>query len=347
MATSRRAFLRGVAAVGGAAGLAVLNTACSPGASPTSGGGPGSSTPDRTFKIAYLTLGWAGIEVVHQLGLLEQRGWKIAWQNVDVISGIVNAFSSGQVDVIDMSTVIGAQMYEQGVKMSAFGVGVGSLGAVLAGKGSTIRSLPELRGRKVVGIPGGSTTQEINAFIRKSYGYDLFKETQFVQASAPPDVANMLISGEVEAAVIWEPTVTLLTQSGAGTVIATQQQLWEQTFGAGATEVHVMYVAQPEIAKQYPMLLQDINAAQAQVAELWKQGDPKAVDAMTKVTKLPAEVAREALGRTTPLSGLSDQNVEVILQQLQFNREHGTILQSDVWINDPGRARRDIFVHAG
>ena len=316
---------------------------------PTPGAGHravGVGAPDRTFKLAYLTLGWAGLEVVHQLGLLEQRGWKIEWQNVDLISGLVNAFSSGQVDLIDMSTVVGAQMYEQGVKMSVFGVGVGSLGAVLAGKGATIRSLSELRGRKVAGIPGSSTTQEINAHIRKAHGFDLFTDTQFVQATAPPDVANLLTKGDVEAALIWEPTTTQLTQSGAGTIIATQQQLWEQTFGAGETEVHVMYVAQPEIARQYPALLRDVNAAQAQVAELWKQRDAKAVDAMMKVTKLPEEVVREALGRTTPLSGLPDRSIDTILQQLQFNREHGTILQSDVWSQNPGKVRQELFVQS-
>ena len=99
-----------------------------------------------------------------------------------------------------------------------------------------------------------------------------------------------------------------------------------------------MYLAKPEVAQQYPALLRDINAAQAQVAELWKQGDAKAVDAMMQVTRLPEEVVREALGRTTPLAGLSDQAIDTILRQLQFNREHGTILKSDVWMQDPAKA---------
>jgi ABC-type nitrate/sulfonate/bicarbonate transport system substrate-binding protein len=347
MATSRRAFLHGVAALGSAAGLTMLSAGCAPASTTTAGPGASASGQDRTFKFAYLTLGWAGIEMIHQLGLLEQRGWKIEWQNVDVIPGVVNAFNSGQVDLIDMSTIIGAQMYEQGVKMSVFGTGVGSLGAVLAGKDSNIRSLPELRGRKVAGIPGGGTTQEINAFIRKMHGFDLFTDTQFVQASAPPDVANLLTTGDVEAALIWEPTATLLAQSGGGTIVATQQQLWEQMFGLGATEVHVMYMAQPEIARQHPDLLRDVNAAQAEVAELWKQRDAKAVEAMVKVTRLPDDTVREAFGRTTPLSGLSDQNVETILQQIAFNREHGTILQSDVWREDASKVRREMFVQPG
>jgi ABC-type nitrate/sulfonate/bicarbonate transport system substrate-binding protein len=264
-----------------------------------------------------------------------------------VISGTVNAFSSGQVDLIDMATVISGQMYEQGVKLSIFGTGVGSLGAVLAGQGSSIRSLPELRGRKVAAIAGGATSQELNAHVRKSYGFDLFTDTQFVQATAPPDVANLLTKGDVEAAMIWEPTTTQLTQSGAATIIASQQQLWEQTFGTTATEVHVAYLAKPEIAQQYPALLRDFNAAQAEVADLWRRQDAKAVESMMKVTHLPEGVVREALGRTTPLSGLSDESIDTILRQLQFNREHGTILQSDVWANDRDRARREMFVQIG
>jgi ABC-type nitrate/sulfonate/bicarbonate transport system substrate-binding protein len=155
------------------------------------------------------------------------------------------------------------------------------------------------------------------------------------------------IEGDVEAALIWEPTTTLLTRSAPASIVATQLQLWEQSFGTSGTEVHVMFLAQPDVAQQYPELLRDFNAAQAQVAALWKQGDAKAVEAMVRVTQRPEEVVREALGWTTPLSGLPDQSIDIILQQLQFNREHGTILQSDVWSQNPDKARRELFVQIG
>ncbi len=68
---------------------------------------------------------------------------------------------------------------------------------------------------------------------------------------------------------------------------------------------------------------------------------------MMKVTRLPEDVVREALSRTTPLSGLPDPSIDVILQQLQFNREHGTIRQTDVWSQDPAKVRREMFVQFG
>jgi ABC-type nitrate/sulfonate/bicarbonate transport system substrate-binding protein len=326
--------------------------ACAPAPTPTKPAAPAATAApatraSRTFKSAYLTLGWAGIEAIDALGLLKERGWNVEWQRVGPISGLVNAFSSGQADIIDMSAVIVGQMYEQGVKMNVFGAGVGTLGAVVAGKNSDIRSIAELKGKKVGGVPGGTTTQDINASIRKAYGFDVFKETQFVQGTAPPDVANLLTKGDVEAVLIWEPTTTQLTQAGTGTILATQQQLWEQASGSRSTQVHVVYLASPQITRDHPDLLADINAAQRQVADLWTNKDPKLIKAFTEVTQLPESVVQEALGRTTPLFGLRDDTINTILQQLQFNRQYGTILESDVWSGDTAKIRNELFVRVG
>jgi ABC-type nitrate/sulfonate/bicarbonate transport system substrate-binding protein len=337
-----RRIVRGALGALVAPGLAAQGAACAPGSAPASG--PGQAGAGRTFKIAYLTLGWAGIEVIHQLGLLEQRGWGVAWQAVDTISALVTAFGAGQVDLLDMSAVIAAQMYEQGLRPAVFGTAAGALGAILVGKDSPIRSVPELRGKTVAGVPGSTTSQALNAAVRRIHGLDLFTETRFVPGAGPPDVASLLAKGDAEAALVWEPTTTQLTRAGAGSILATQQQLWEQATGARGPEVHAVYAATPQVAQQFPALLRDVNAAQAQVAELWTRGDPRAVEGMMKVTRLPREVVQEALGRTTPLWGLPDDAIEAILQQLQFNRQYGTILRSDVWTQDPARARRELFV---
>jgi ABC-type nitrate/sulfonate/bicarbonate transport system substrate-binding protein len=311
-------------------------------AKPTEAAKPAAKT-DRTFKFAYLTLGWAGTEVIHKQDMLKERGWNIEWQLVGPISGLVNAFASGQADIIDMSAVIAAQMHEGGVKLKIFGAGVGTLGSIVAPKDSPIKSAAELKGKKVGGIPGGTTTQDINASIRKIYGFDVFQDTQFVQAGAPPDAANLLTKGEVDAILIWEPTTTQLVIGGQNRVVATQQELWEQASGSKQTQVHVIYLTTPEIAQSFRPLLADINEAQKQVAELWPKKDPKAVEAIMSVTQLPKEVVEAALDKTKPLYGLSDEIIDTMLAQLKFNREHGSILKSDVW-NDPAKLKDELFV---
>ncbi len=365
MLVHRRAFLRTLSAFGGSLGAIALVPACAPPPSePTRGPAVANSAEpekavaqpttagaaaraSRTFTIAYLTLGLAGIEAIDALGLLQERGWHVEWQRVGPITGVVNAFSSGQADIIDMAAVLAGQMYEQGVKLRIFGAGVGTLGAVVVGKNTGITSIAELKGKKVGGIPGTATTQDINASIRTVYGFDFFKDTQFVQGTAPADIANLLTTSNVDAVLIWEPITTQLTQAGAGTILATQQQLWEQASGSKETEVHVVYLATPQIVRDYPELLADINSAQRQVADLWTRKDPQLIKAFTEVTQLSESVVQEALGRTIPLSGLRDQTVGTFLQQLAFDRQHGTILQSDVWSGDTANVRSELFVQVG
>jgi ABC-type nitrate/sulfonate/bicarbonate transport system substrate-binding protein len=303
---------------------------------------PAAERTGRTFKIAYLTLGWAGLEAIDELGLLKERGWNIEWTRVGPISGIVNAFSSGQADIIDMSAVIAAQMYEQGVELRIFGTAVGSLGNLVVRNSAEIASIPDLKGRKLGAIAGATATQDINASVRTVYGFDLLKDTRFVQATAPADLANLIQKGDVEAAVLWEPITSQMVQSGAATVLATQQELWEQASGSQETQVHVVYMAQPELVSEHPQLLADLNDAQREVAELWAKKDPKLVNAFVEVTTLPSDVVEMALGATTPLWGLRPETVDTFLAQMQFNREHGTILQSGVW-KEPDRVQQELF----
>ena len=349
-AASRRQFVQRSLQAGGVGALSLLGGRGQSPLSPLTGkAAPFTSLTaervDRTFKIAYLTLGWAGIEAIDVLRLLEERGWDIEWTRVGPISGLVSAFGSGQVDIIDMSAVIAAQMYEQGVQLRIFGAGVGSLGNIVVQENAGIASVPDLKGRKLGAIAGATATQDINASVRTVYEFDLFEDMELVQATAPPDLANLIRRGDVEAAVLWEPITTQIVQSGAATVLATQQELWEEASGSQETQVHVVYMAQPQIVSEHPQLLADLNDAQREVAELWTKKDPRLVNAFMEVTTLPIDVVEMALGATTPLWGIRPETVDTFLAQMQFNREHGTILQSDVW-KEPGSVNEELF-HIG
>ena len=298
--------------------------------------------PERTFRFAYLRLGWAGCEATDVLGLLSARGWNVEWNRIDQISALANAFAAGQADIIDMSVVIAAQMHEQGVPLKIFSAAVGTLGAILVRPGLGITSVPDLRGQRVGGIPGGTTTQDINAMVRRLYNFDLFTDTQFIQASTPPDAVNLLINGNVDALLMWEPTVSRLTNAGQAEILVTQQELWKQVSGRETRQVHVIYMTSPSLAEKYPELLRDIVAAQEEVAALWKTGDEQVVQAFAKVTELPPDVIRTALSGTTPLAGLSKDLQDTILMQLRFNRESGVLLKSDLWLNTE-EARAALF----
>jgi len=298
-----------------------------------------TSAPAEAIRFAYLRLGWAGCEAIDELGLLEERGWKIDWSRIDQISALANAFAAGQAEIIDMSAIIAAQMHEKGVQFKIFSAAVGTLGAILVRADVTdITAVPDLRGRKVAGVPGGTTTQDINAMVRKLYNFDLFTDTQFVQASTPPDVANLIINKNVDAVLIWEPTTSQLTEAGVAKILVTQQDLWRQVTGSTNPQVHVVYLAKPDTLENYPNLAKDIITAQKIVADLWKTQDSKVIQAFATVTQLPPDIIKVALSRTIPLAGLDNTIQETLLAQWRFNRESGVLLQSDTWL-DPEKAR--------
>lgn len=296
----------------------------------------------KTFRFAYLRFAIAGCGAIDELGLLQARGWNVEFMRIDQTPALVNAFASGQAQISDMATVVAAQMFEQGVPLKVFCAATGPIGAILVQKDSDIQSIPQLRGRKVGGIPGTNTMQDTNAMVRKLYSLDLISDTQFIQASSAPDAANLLINKNVEAIVIWQPTVANLLVNGHARILATQWDLWKQVSGRTAPPVHIIYYATPSLTTEYPDLLRDIVAAQKEVAELWRKGDERIVTAYSKVSGLPPEVIRSALTFQVPMWGLDKDLQDTILEQLRFNRESGVWLKSDIWL-DPEKVRSEFF----
>jgi ABC-type nitrate/sulfonate/bicarbonate transport system substrate-binding protein len=325
-------------APGGSAPTAATVTQ-SPAAAPAGA----SCAQDRTYRFAYLQLGWAATEIIHQEKLLEKRGWRIEWQTVGPISGLVNAFASGQADLIDMSVIIAGQMYESGVPLKIFGTAVGVLGAVVVPVNHPARELPDLRGKKVGVIPGGTTTQDINASSRVVYGFDVLTDTQAITATAPPDLAALLRKGDVEAVLIWEPVTSALIHTGDYRILVHQQELWERASGSSILPVHVAYLAKPELAEQCPNLLADINDAQREAYEIWQNQPEVAQRAIVEVTKLTPDEVAFAMSQTKQvLYGLTEAQIDTMLAQLRHNREHGTLLKSDIWYN-PGSLKQQLF----
>ena len=120
-----------------------------------------------TVRFAYLRLGWSATEIIQQEKLLEKRGWKVEWSVIDPIPGLVNAFAASHADVIDMSTVLAGRMFEQGQKVQIFGVTTGPTTYILVPTDSSIRDVPDLKGKKLGAIPGSSAFQEMNAYTRQ------------------------------------------------------------------------------------------------------------------------------------------------------------------------------------
>jgi ABC-type nitrate/sulfonate/bicarbonate transport system substrate-binding protein len=295
-------------------------------------------------RLAYLQLGWAATEIIHKEDLLGKRGWQTEYSVVPGAPGpLLNQLVSKNVDAVDMSFALAAKAFEDGAPIKVTGVATAVLGAVVARPDAGLKSVADLKGRKVAAIVGTSTFFDIHALTRKAYGFDLKTEAQVVTATAPPDMVTLLAKKEVDAIVAWQPITDQVVLRGQGVYLAKQIDLWRKATGRPTGfPVHVCYLVHGEFLGKHPGLARDLNDAQKDAVEIWYNRPDRAKEIVAEVTKLPKDVIDVAYRETVRmLHGLPDEQVDTLIAQLKINKEFG-FLKSDVWDN-PDRVRREFF----
>ena len=328
---TRRDFL-------GAAGLAAGAAAGSWPRGARAQGGKGK------VRFAYLQLGWAACEIIHKEDLLGKRGWQAEYTVVPGSpAGLINTFASGNVDAIDMSFALVAKMFEDKVPVRVTGVATAVLGAIVVRKDAGITKVEDLKGRKVAAVVGTTTFFDIRALTQKGYGFDLQKDVQLVTAQAPPDMATMIAKKDVDAVIAWQPVSDLIIHRGDGVYLAKQIDLWRKATGrASGYPVHVCYAASPSFLEKNPTFARDLNDAQKEAVDIWNNQKAKAIDIVAEITKIPRPVVEYAHGQTVQmLHGLSDEQIDSLMVQLQLIKEFG-FLKSDIW-DSPDRVKKEFL----
>jgi ABC-type nitrate/sulfonate/bicarbonate transport system substrate-binding protein len=294
-------------------------------------------------RLAYLQLGWSATEIIHQEDLLGKRGWDVEYTPIaGSPGGLVNAFAAGQVDAIDMSFAVAGNMFEKGIPLRVTGVATSLLGAVVVPKDSTIASVADLKGKKIAAIVGTSTYADIKHLLKRGYALDIEKEASIVTATSPPDLANLLDTGAVDATIGWQPISDQLVFSGRHRYLVKQIDMWRQATDRHDFPVHVGYLVHPRFLDKHPQFAHDLNEAQQEAVGIWYNQKPLAIKHVAAVTKLPEKLVEFAHDQTVKMmSGLSDEQIDTMTLQLKMLKEMG-YLSSDLW-DHPERVKEEFF----
>ncbi|MBI2369360.1 MAG: ABC transporter substrate-binding protein [Deltaproteobacteria bacterium] len=169
---------------------------------------------------------------------------------------------------------------------------------MLARKDSPLKSMAELRGKKVgiFGGPGATTTQILAVVMKRWHGLDLFKDVQVVTAPSPA-LAALLDKGEIPAALVGDVDSVKLIATGKYRALLDLTEEWEQK--VGRPPLHVALTVHEEFAEKNPETIRGfIRAYLDTIAYI--RAHPETWEHYGKEIKLPdreaVELMRQRMG---------------------------------------------------
>jgi sulfonate transport system substrate-binding protein len=172
-------------------------------------------------------------------------------------------------------------------------IAVGSVGkkgdAILVPKNSPIRTLQDLRGKKIAVAKGSS-------------GYNLLYQALQQAGLKPSDVEIIQLqpdeaqpafeTGGVDAWSVWEPYVSTQTIKNGATVLADGESL--HTLNAG------FHIVRTKFAEEHPELVEIYLKVNEQALRWQKEHPDDAVEVYAKAKKLDPAIIRQVIANTEP-----------------------------------------------
>ena len=176
---------------------------------------------------------------------------------------VIARLVSGELDVAALPTNVAANLYAKnvGVKVAAI-TGEGML--MFLTNDASITELGDLANRKI-SIPGaGGTPDQMTRILTTALGFDPDVDVELdYSIAAPAQLAQMLIAGRVDLAVLPEPFVSMAVRSSDKVIqLLDIQALWSALTGTGNYPMTVVVVSDKfssTHAEKVPVLMQAIK----------------------------------------------------------------------------------------
>ncbi len=179
-------------------------------------------TPENPFVLGISPMaGWYAWYGVRDAGIFEKNGVNVQIKFFPVYSDSLTAFYSGRVDGICIAGSDTIAPYNEGVDLKTVLVTDTSYGAdgLVAREG--INSIEDLRGKKVATEVG---TLEHMFLLKTLEKFNMtIDDIEFVNMTIN-DAGPAFIAGSIDAAVLWEPTLSMAITQGNGKLLYSSKE---------------------------------------------------------------------------------------------------------------------------
>jgi NitT/TauT family transport system substrate-binding protein len=301
-------------------------TACGGGSSAPSGGSNGGPTTLNVQETAGVPSAFVAFGI--QKGFFDKQKLKIKLQSSQGGATTVPALVSGKIQVAGSNVVSLLIAASKGLPVeaiapgtSAHGAGQKDFGALMVGKSSQIRDVKQLAGKTVaVNTLNNIAEVVVRASLQKA-GVDP-KDVKLQEVDFP-DMAAALSKGDVDAAFLIEPFVTIARQAG-DRIVDYSYVTTEPNLQVGA------YAVSRKFAEQDPDAVKRYRAAVGETATYLMDHQSEFRTFLAKQAKTPAKLARtmELPTFTTKLNTASLQKTAALVQQ--FGLVKGAVKVDDL-----------------
>ena len=235
----------------------------------------------------------------------------------------VEAAAGGHVDIFNVGNMppVIARAGGIDVKIIAKSAFNPATNAVLVTPDSPIRSIKDLKGKKVA-VQVGSSVHYFLSQVLTAQGMSL-KDVELVNLPGP-DQGPALESGAVDAITLWMPYRTQLEMAGKARVLVDSARV---SGGIG------VYMVRDEFGKKNPELVECFLRATKQANDYLKKHPAEALKLLAANSEFPPDVLAKSLEGFDWSMGITDQDVEAMEGIKDFLKETG-VIRSDFDIRD-------------
>lgn len=225
----------------------------------------------------------ASIFVAKEKGFLEEElqklGVSVTWTSFAAGPPMNEAFAAGQEDIGiagDVPTILAKASGQKTLIFAKASSGEKTL-ALVVKPDSEITTAADLKGKKVA-VVKGSYGHHLLGLILENAGLTL-NDVELVNLPVA-DISNAVAQGQVEAGVIWEPSLTQGVQNNLVKVLAD---------GTGIKSNNIFYIATQEFAENNPAVVEAYITALNKAAEYIKSNPKEAAEAIQADINLPVD----------------------------------------------------------
>jgi len=259
------------------------------------GGEEAAETEKKILIAATLKSGLSTFDVIEQdPGILEGLPINITVKRFTVPPNVVDAILQGDAQLTVVPVELAAKIIIQSEGQAYIVALDNELNqAILVRPDSGIENPQDLKGRKVAAVVGSGTYALFTVFMEELYNLSVGEDGSdivIVNVGNPAAVLDAVARGDADAAVIWEPLVSLGEYKYNLEVLVTFKDLWREYAGDKPAPM-LVWVAREEVVADEDALTAVLEAHRRAAVKWNENPDGWTVDMLARLYNLPDEVA--------------------------------------------------------